>query len=145
VNEEIVVMIAVFSIPMVAIVGGIVAGIVKSLGQQRLAELAQRERMLAIEKGIPPDQLPPLALPAALGDAGLTFEQSQLRRAQGLTIGGIICVAVGLAIMIFLQHIPDGRDKQLWVVGVIPLFVGLALLISAWIVRPRKGDSRGLS
>lgn len=144
-DQEVFFMVVIFSIPMVAIVGGIVAGIVKSLGQQRLAELAQRERMLAIEKGIPPDQLPPLALPAALGDAGLTFEQAQLRRAQGLTIGGIICVAVGLAIMIFLQHIPDGRDKQLWVVGVIPLFVGFALLISAWIVRPRKGDPRGLS
>lgn len=143
-NEEVVVMVAMFSIPMVAIVGGIVAGIVRTLGQQRLAELAQRERMLAIEKGVPPDQLPPLAVTAGLGDAGLTFEQAQLRRAQGLTVGGIICVAVGFAIMIFLQHIPDAADKQIWVVGVIPLFVGIALLISAWIVRP-KGGGRSAS
>jgi hypothetical protein len=142
-NEEVIIMVLIFSIPMVAIIGGIVAGVVKTLGQQRLAELAQRERMLAIEKGIAPDQLPPLAAPAALGDAGLTFEQKQLRRAQELTIGGVICAAVGFALMTFLQVIPEARDKALWAVGIIPLFVGIALLISGWIVRPKKNAGGG--
>ena len=35
---------------MARIVGGIITGIVRLLGQQRLAELQQRERIAAIER-----------------------------------------------------------------------------------------------
>ena len=48
----------VFAIPVVAVIGGITAGIMKTRGQQRLIELAQRERIAAIEKGIDPAKLP---------------------------------------------------------------------------------------
>ena len=41
-------MVAVFAIPMVAIIGGITMGILRVQGQQRLAELARRERIAAI-------------------------------------------------------------------------------------------------
>src|SRR5207248_4823258 len=46
----------IFSIPIVAIVGGITAGIVRTLGNQRLMELAQRERIAAIERGVDPSK-----------------------------------------------------------------------------------------
>src|SRR5258706_9749402 len=66
-DENIFVPFLVFAIPIVAIVGGITAGIVRSLGQQPLAELAAPERLAAIERGIPPSQLPP---PLSLGHSG---------------------------------------------------------------------------
>lgn len=129
--------VVVFMIPIVAIIGGITAGIVKNMGQQRLQELAQRERMMAIERGIPPDKLPPVQIHH---ETGLTFKQSQLRRAQGLMIGGLICSAVGGGMIAFLNVIPDAQDKNLWAGGLIPLFIGVALLISAWVIRPRNMD-----
>ncbi len=128
----------VFSIPIIAIVGGITSGIVKSLGQQRLIELAQRERMMAIERGVPPEKLPPIQLPPGFMEGGLTFEQTQLRRAQGLMIGGLITAAIGVGMIVLLNVIPDAADKNVWAVGLIPLFVGIACLISAAIVRPRE-------
>jgi hypothetical protein len=137
--EELIPAIFIFMIPILAIIGGITAGIVKTLGQQRLQELAQRERMLAIERGIPPDKLPPLQVSHGLSE-GLTFRQSQLRRSQGLMIGGLICVAVGLGTIAFFSIIPEASDNYVWAVGLIPAFVGIALLLSAWVVRPRNTD-----
>jgi hypothetical protein len=131
----------VFSIPIIAIVGGITAGIVRTLGQQRLAELAQRERIAAIERGIDPAKLP--ALPVAFGDPDLYSSRSEwdARRAQGLMIGGLVLVAVGLSVGTFLELINE--ERHLWSIGLIPGSVGVALLISAWLVKPRNGAGLG--
>ena len=45
-------------IPVVAIVGGISVAIVRLITQGRLEELARRERIAAIERGVPADKLP---------------------------------------------------------------------------------------
>ena len=135
--------IMIFSIPIVAIVGGITMGIVRTLGQQRLVELAQRERIAAIERGIDPAKLPPM--PVTIGGDGwegtgvyASFADVSRRRAQGLMIGGLVCTFVGIALAIFLRFGIDGEDaKRVWVVGLIPAAVGIALLLSALIVRPK--------
>jgi hypothetical protein len=49
---------AVLSIPIVAVIGGVVTWIVKLICRQRLDELARRERIAAIERGFDPAQLP---------------------------------------------------------------------------------------
>lgn len=136
--EAFIPMLIIFSIPILAIVGGTISGILKSVGQQRLLELAQRERMMAIERGIPPEKLPPLQFPAS-GELGLTFAQQQLRRSHGLMIGGLISLGIGMGMIVFLQMIPDAADKNVWGVGLVPAFVGVACILSGWIVRPR-GD-----
>ena len=133
----------IFAIPIVAIVGGITAGIVRTIGQQRLIELAQRERIAAVERGVDPSKLPPLPGPASgLGardwwsDYPSSFDPR--RRAQGLMIGGVITLAVGISLAIFLHLVAD--EPNVWAVGLIPGSVGIALLLSAWIVHPRGGD-----
>ena len=74
--------IMIFSVPLVAIVGGITMGIVRTMTQSRIIENAQRERIAAIQAGIDPSKLPPL--PSAemndLTDAGRDPEQAQRRR-----------------------------------------------------------------
>lgn len=131
------------AIPIVAIVGGITAGIVRTLGRQRLIELAQRERIAAIERGVDPSKLPPLPV-SALDDEPETWTMSQYdrdrRRAQGLMIGGIVTFAAGIGIMAFLNFIAD--HDNVWAVGIIPSTVGIALLLSSWLVRP-KGNGGG--
>ena len=133
------------SIPIVAIIGGITAGIIRTLGRQRLIELAQRERIAAIERGVDPAKLAPLPV-AALDDEPETWNMSQFdrdrRRAQGLMIGGIVTLAVGLGLMAFLSIIEDHGNA--WAVGIIPATIGVALLLSSFLVRP-KGNGGGSS
>lgn len=128
----------IFSIPIIAIIGGITAGIVKTMSQQRLIELAQRERIAAIERGVDPAKLPPL--PTAGGGGDLLYsspEEAARRRAEGLLIAGIISVATGIGLAAFLSIMEDHGEA--WAVGIIPFSIGIALLLSAWIVRPRGG------
>ena len=127
----------VFAIPIIAIIGGITAGIVRMLGRQRLAELAARERMAAIERGIDPAKLPPMP---ALMDEGWSGESRSdpKRRAQGLMIGGLVTLAVGIALSVLIWTTSDERSG--WAVGLLPGLVGVALLLSAWIVHPKNGN-----
>ena len=133
------------SIPIVAIIGGITAGIIRTLGRQRLIELAQRERIAAIERGVDPAKLAPLPV-AALDDEPETWTMSQhdrdRRRAQGIMIGGIVTLAVGLGLMAFLNIVEDHGNA--WAVGIIPATIGVALLLSSFLVRP-KGNGGGSS
>ena len=130
------------SIPIIAIIGGITAGIIRTLGRQRMVELAQRERIAAIERGVDPAKLAPLPV-AALDEEAEHWTMSQYDRdrklAQGLLIGGVVTTAAGLGIMAFL-NIMSGSDNA-WAVGIIPATVGVALLISSFLVRPKRNGS----
>lgn len=127
----------VFSIPIIAIAGGITAGIVRMIGQQRLVELAQRERIAAMERGIDPSKLPPLPTGGG-GDLSSMFWSPRdvaKRRSQSLLIGGIITLFGGAAIIAFL-NIVETSDR-VWAVGIIPSSVGLALILCSFLVKPR--------
>jgi len=132
------------SIPIVAIIGGITAGIIRTLGRQRLVELAQRERIAAIERGVDPAKLSPLPV-TALDDEPETWTMSQYerdrRRHQGILIGGIVTTAAGLGLMLFLNIMEN--DGNAWAVGIIPAAVGVALLLSAFLVRPKPNSGGG--
>lgn len=127
----------VFAIPIIAIVGGITIAIVRSLGRQRLIELAQQERIAAIQRGVDPSKLPPLPHLTMDDDTpiGLPVAEHDRRRAQGLLIGGIVTLAVGIGLTAFLAVIDE--SERVWAIGLIPSMVGLALLLSAWIVAPK--------
>jgi hypothetical protein len=120
-----------FAVPILAIVGGITIAIVKLLGQQRLAELERRERIAAIERGIDPAKLPPVA--DYENDGG----SSRTRRAHGLMIGGLVCAAIGISLIIGLKAL-EPRENH-WVLGMMPLLVGGALLLSSFVIWPRGG------
>ncbi len=123
------------SIPIIAIIGGITLAIVRTVGQQKIAELERRERIAAIERGVDPATLPPPV--SAGGYENGNGWGSRLRRAHGLMIGGFVTVGVGIAMMALLGSNDSGsRD---WAVGLFPLLVGIALLLSSWIVWPKGG------
>ena len=132
----------IFAIPIVAIVGGITAGIVKTMTDARMMENAQRERMAAIQRGMDLDKLPPLpVLGSGSSDfmAGFNPLAAQRHRAQSLLIGGVVTLFAGLGIGTFLYFMADGVDgERVWAVGIIPAFIGLALLLSAMIVWPKE-------
>jgi len=135
-DSGVLVPVMIFLIPIVAIAGGITAGIVKMLGEMRMLELARRERIAAIERGVNPEKLPPV--PTGQFDnygSYVPHEQVTARRAQGLLIGGLVTLAVGVGLMFMMRLLPDEDAHRSWAVGMIPAFVGVALLLSSLIVR----------
>lgn len=126
-------------IPLVAIIGGITAGIMKSNARHRLLELAQRERIAALERGIDPERLPKLELPHEAADNGLTFEQKQQRRSELLRIWGFISFFFGFAMLVGVGLAEGFREAAptMMFTG-----VGIALLISGYMVKPARGDLR---
>jgi Domain of unknown function (DUF6249) len=72
------------------------------------------------------------------GTAGTTVlemmreqERAALRwRRGGHTLGGLVALAVGFGLIVFLA--PLGARQPVFLVGVIPLFVGVALLAYAY-------------
>jgi len=127
------------SIPIVAIVGGITAGIVRMIHRHRAFELLQRERIAAIERGLDPEKIASLHRPLIYDDHGVFTDPrvAAERRRQGLMIGGIVTLFVGIAVSVFLYGVTDGNDRErVWVVGMIPAAVGVALLLSSFLIRP---------
>ena len=125
------------AIPILAVVGGITIAIVRIIAQGRIEELVRRERIAAIERGVDPSKLPPL--PAGGSDLYGWHPSGPLRRGQGLIIGGLILVAVGIGLVIILLTVEP--HKSHWVIGTLPMLVGLALLASAAIIWPRRPKS----
>jgi len=139
-NSDDFVSIFAMAIPIVAIVGGITVAVVRTIGQQRIAELAHRERIAALEHGVDPAKLPP----APVIDYGPAYgTYNPLRRYHGLLIGGIVCFVVGLAVALFLSIMET--EKNAWAVGLVPAGVGIALLLSAGVVKPKNGGTSGTS
>ena len=53
--------------------------------------------------------------------------EAQIRRREGLKLGGLITLAAGIGLAIFLLMIVP--IKPVWTVGLIPLLIGAALFI----------------
>lgn len=70
----------------------------------------------------------------------LIREESRMERIkkyEGLKLGGLICIGVGAAMMIFLKAM-TGRDPDTpYLVGLIPGFVGVAMLVYVYALAGR--------
>jgi hypothetical protein len=54
---------------------------------------------------------------------------AQIKQREGMKLGGLITVAVGAGLCIFLRVVAGGAPGSPWLVGLIPGFVGIAMLI----------------
>jgi len=61
--------------------------------------------------------------------------QEQMKKREGLKIGGLINLAVGIALMIFLHALV--RDEPVYLCGLIPGLIGAALLTYALLLAPK--------
>jgi hypothetical protein len=136
--------ILIFSIPIVAIVGGITAGIVRMIQRQRAFEMVQRERIAAIERGLDPDKIASLQRPLLYDDHGVFTDPvvAAEHRRQGMLIGGLVTLFVGIGLSVFLYGIDDHGDHRVWLVGTIPAAVGVALLLSTFLIKPIASSPR---
>lgn len=64
------------------------------------------------------------------------------QRREGQRVAGLVTLAVGVGVMIFLRRVPispdSGSDSSAYLVGVIPVLVGIALLIYSYVLAPKN-------
>ena len=58
------------------------------------------------------------------------------RRLEGMKLGGLITAAVGIGLMFFLHGVE--REEPAYLVGLIPLLIGVALAVYAFMLAPRE-------
>ena len=59
-----------------------------------------------------------------------------LKRLGGLKLGGLINIGVGLGLLLLLRGLV--QDEPVYLVGTIPMFIGLALLAYAYWLAPER-------
>jgi len=64
-------------------------------------------------------------------------KKTMCRNREGQKLGGLITTAVGVALMIFIGFVNTQPDRA-YLVGLMPLSIGLALLIHAYILAPKE-------
>jgi lipopolysaccharide export LptBFGC system permease protein LptF len=60
------------------------------------------------------------------------------RQREGLKLGGLVTIAVGVAMMIFLKAINRNNPEPAYLVGLIPALIGIALLAYAYLLAPKE-------
>jgi hypothetical protein len=63
---------------------------------------------------------------------------SAKRRIEGLKLGGLITAVVGIGVMVLLRGLVT--DEPVYLSGVIPLLIGLALLTYAFLLAPKDAN-----
>lgn len=81
------------------------------------------------------------------GNAALDYLRESERAAacqhrESQKLGGLITVAVGIGIMIFLRRVPisphsDG-DNSAYLFGIIPVLIGMALIVYSYLLAPKN-------
>ena len=87
------------------------------------------------------EMLKKIAEAGAAGASAVDFlrEEQRIatrRRQEGMKLAGLITSAVGLGLMVFLGGV-DGSSERSYLVGIMPLFIGAALLAYAYILAPK--------
>jgi Flp pilus assembly protein TadB len=62
---------------------------------------------------------------------------SMRRRRDGQRLGGLITLAVGIGMMVFLKAVATDEPGA-YLVGLIPLLIGVALLAYAYVLAPKE-------
>ena len=124
---EFVIIIVVFS---VIASGGVLVILASLWHRARLLEMAHRERLAMIERGLAPSELPPL-----------TDRNSQVRRSarsSRLLSAGIVIVGLGLAIAFLIGFASSEPEIAVGVGGAI-VVLGISLIVTAIVVRGAMG------
>ena len=118
-----------FLIPITAIVGGILAGIVATVTRGRVRELEIRERIAMIERGMVP---PPESDPEGFDRRMHSMERLHHRRdvAPRHRSAGVVLIAVGLGMIVLLTYAGDVPRQAIGIGGFI-VILGLGFFVNS--------------
>ncbi len=77
----------------------------------------------------------------ARGSSAMEFlheseKYARLRQREWLKLAGLVTTAVGIGMMVFIKAVD--RDDPAYLVGLIPLFIGVALLAYTYFLSPKQ-------
>jgi len=101
-------------IPIIAILGGFTVAVVAIIMKGKEEELRRKERIIAMDKGLP---LPPDQEPVCPGSPGYVRKRAW----------GLVLTFIGIALIVSMAVTTEGRHAA-W--GAILIAIGLALLIA---------------
>ncbi len=104
----------------------------KTKRRLHIFDLIHKERMQAIEKGLPYPELPPYAIDEEEDHKHMPIKPTSVRVYAGLAAVIILGGAGALTALIIS---PDRYLQSLWSMGLIPIFLGVGLLLYAYINR----------
>lgn len=123
-------------IPVIAIVGGLIIAGLAIHHKAKLKELAYRERIAMIEKGlVPSPESDPARFDRALGN--LVAPTDPAVAASRHRAAGIITIGAGLAVMMLLYFV-TGDDRLAFGVGGATILLGLAFIVTSIVVGASK-------
>ena len=127
-----------FLIPITAIVGGILAGIVATVTRGRVRELEIRERIAMIERGMVP---PPESDPEGFDRRMHSMERLPPRDvAPRHRSAGIVLIAVGLGMIVLLTYAGDVPRQAIGIGGFI-VILGLGFFVNSLFAHPPDAAS----
>lgn len=104
--------------------------------KQRRLEMIHAERMAALEKGLPPAELPEYA--ALPGESPVADALAELRLNPRWPLGvGAVSVLLGAGTALALRLSGDEYHNQIWPFGLIGVFFGVGLFLHYALTRPR--------
>src|SRR6516225_2373337 len=123
-----------FTLPMALFLAVVVSGMWAFVAVVSWADIRRKEREAYYWHEI----MKKVAEMPAEGGMALLREQERnnvRRRRENIRLGGLITLGVRIGLMIFLRAIDSARPTYL--VGLIPLFVGIALLMHCYVLAPK--------
>lgn len=125
---------------VVFILGGVVLMIVAMNNRRRLIEIAHRERVAMIERGlVPAPELDPAGFEAA---AGLGPRRTGSAPGERYRTAGVLMIGLGLGLMVLLTFAAGVPDIGIGVGGAWAVLGG-ALLLNYFLVSRRELDTFG--
>jgi hypothetical protein len=122
-----------FTVAIVAIAGGIIAGIVSTVTKGRLRELEIRERIAMIERGMVP---PPEADPEGFERSLRTVEGVQFRHSSPrFRTAGIIVMSVGFGLATLIAFTSGEVNVGVGVGGFL-VILGVGLFLASFMNNP---------
>jgi len=126
------------TIPLIALIGGLIIGGMALQHRAKLRELAYKERIAMIERGlVPPPETDPGAFDRALGEAVKTRVGAEPRapgeRALRHRTAGVALIALGLGLMLIIGFAGGAPGAGIGVGGAI-MVVGAAGLVNSLFV-----------
>lgn len=64
--------------------------------------------------------------------------RAAIKRREGIKLGGLITLAVGIALMVFLRAMAQQEDPGVYFAGLIPALIGAALLVYTYVLAAKE-------
>ena len=64
------------------------------------------------------------------------------QRREAHKVGGLVMIAVGVGMAVFLRAVDQRDPDPAYIVGIIPVLVGVALLLHAYVLSPEVTRTR---